>query len=51
MPAFQCENGVDLVYVNGVSHQVLMENRIAVVEQVNHFLRAQGLLSFWENNP
>jgi SAM-dependent methyltransferase len=48
---FQSSRQMDLAYCNGVFHHILPAQRAAALELVRRALRAEGLFSFWENNP
>jgi SAM-dependent methyltransferase len=42
---------MDLAYCNGVFHHIQPAQRPAALAMIHRALRAEGLFSFWENNP
>jgi SAM-dependent methyltransferase len=42
---------VDLAYCSGVFHHIPVDERPSAVDFVYRSLRADGIFSFWENNP
>lgn len=48
---FQSAGQMDLAYCNGVFHHIPPAQRAAALALVYRALRAQGIFSFWENNP
>jgi len=44
-------NGLDLVYCNGVFHHIPVAGRAAVLDYIWRSLRPGGLFALWENNP
>jgi SAM-dependent methyltransferase len=48
---FQTSGQMDLAYCNGVFHHIQPAQRPAALAMIHRALRAEGLFSFWENNP
>ena len=48
---FQSSGQMDLAYCNGVFHHILPAQRPEALAMIHRALRAEGLFSFWENNP
>ena len=48
---FAADGGFDLVYVNGVFHHIVTENRAEALGLIRDALRPGGRVAFFENNP
>lgn len=48
---YQPNEGVDLVFCNGVFHHIPLGQRAAVVNYIYRSLRPGGMFALWENNP
>jgi SAM-dependent methyltransferase len=44
-------NGLDLVYCNGVFHHIPLTERTQALDYIWRSLRSGGLFALWENNP
>lgn len=42
---------VDMVFVNGVFHHIVPDERAAILTAIRRALRPGGIFAFWENNP
>jgi SAM-dependent methyltransferase len=48
---YQPREEFDLVFCNGVFHHIPKAERAAALNVIRRSLQAQGVFSFWENNP